>query len=220
MVTRAQLYWLLFLLAADTVAGAIAYPFLPPRSPIHWNLRGEVDGYGGPLEVALVFPLILLFAAGLPLAIACIPSVAASIRRSVPVVGRMLIAAVTILLVIHGLVLLNAFGRPVDVSLGCLVTIGLLLAVLGNWMGKLRRNPIAGIRTPWTLKSDVVWERTHRYGGRLMVAIGLASLLAALVCPPWVAVAVLTLGVFVLLVWSFVYSWQLYRRLGSGQPAA
>ena len=98
--------------------------------------------------------------------------------------------------------------------------IGLLFIVLGNWMGKLRRNLIAGIRTPWTLKSDVVWQRTHRIGGRLMVALGLAVLFAAMLFPVWVVAALVAAGAMGLAIWAFAYSWWISRKPGVGEPAA
>ena len=43
-------------------------------------------------------------------------------------------------------------------------------------MPRLPRNGLVGIRTPWTMADPAVWERTHRVGGYLVAAAGLASL--------------------------------------------
>jgi uncharacterized membrane protein len=48
-------------------------------------------------------------------------------------------------------------------------------ALIGNLLGKVRRNFWMGIRTPWTLASEEVWIATHRLGARLMVAAGIAG---------------------------------------------
>lgn len=56
---------------------------------------------------------------------------------------------------------------------------GVLFLVLGNVMGKLRRNAMVGIRTPWTLRSERVWDQTHRWGGKAMVLGGLVLLFLA-----------------------------------------
>jgi uncharacterized membrane protein len=58
--------------------------------------------------------------------------------------------------------------------------IGAFLAVFGNYLGKIPKNYILGIRTPWTLASDYVWERTHRAGAPIFVAGGLALFLYSL----------------------------------------
>jgi len=57
---------------------------------------------------------------------------------------------------------------------------GLLLAILGNILGKTRRNSLIGVRTPWTLTSDEVWSRTNRLVGRLLVVGGVATIIGAL----------------------------------------
>lgn len=59
---------------------------------------------------------------------------------------------------------------------------GVLFLVLGNVMGKLRQNAMVGIRTPWTLRNERVWDQTHRWGGKAMVLGGLVLLVLA-ACP-------------------------------------
>jgi uncharacterized membrane protein len=88
--------------------------------------------------------------------------------------------------------------------------VGALLMVIGNFMGKFRKNFFVGIRTPWTLTSDVVWERTHRLAGWLFVLAGLVWIVGGLVhaSPVVLVVAALAAG-FV----PAVYSYFLYRRV-------
>ena len=94
--------------------------------------------------------------------------------------------------------------------------LGLLFAVLGNLMGKLTKNFFVGIRTPWTLASDEVWLRTHRFGGKVFVVTGLGLIVAS------VLGAGLGLVVWCLIVASLipvVYSYVIYRRIeGFGGP--
>lgn len=87
--------------------------------------------------------------------------------------------------------------------------IGLLLAGVGNYITTVKPNWFVGIRTPWTLESETVWRRTHRLGGRLMVAGGLLSVVLALTLPrPYLFGAVLTvvlIAVLIPVVFSYVY---------------
>jgi uncharacterized membrane protein len=88
--------------------------------------------------------------------------------------------------------------------------IALLFVLLGNVMGKLRRNFWLGVRTPWTLANERVWYATHRLAARTMVAGGLPALVAALgALPHLVAVAALLGAALVPVVFSLVY----YKRL-------
>ena len=54
-------------------------------------------------------------------------------------------------------VLLTAKGERLPMQHIIPVLLGLLLVIIGNYFGKLRKNFFAGIRTPWTLASNEVW---------------------------------------------------------------
>ncbi len=59
------------------------------------------------------------------------------------------------------------------------IGVGALLIVLGNYMPKIKPNYFIGIRTPWTLESEAVWNKTHRLGGKVFIAMGMLSMLTA-----------------------------------------
>src|SRR5438477_258607 len=115
-----------------------------------------------------------------------------------------------LLFLIHGLALMQGMGKPVDMNRGVAAGAGVLLVVLGNFMGKVTRNFFVGIRTPWTLASEEVWLRTHRFGGRLFVLAGLVLLVSAFLGGGWV-VASIAIGLAAVL--SVVYSYLIYRRV-------
>ena len=83
--------------------------------------------------------------------------------------------------------------------------------VVGNYLGKMRSDFFFGIRTPSTLSSELSWNRTHRLGGKLMIALG--ALVAAAAAFPTVLVwlAVLLAGTAFLVAVVFVYSYRLWR---------
>lgn len=90
-------------------------------------------------------------------------------RASAGVVNLILVGVLLFMLILQLTTTAIALGVPVDLPFVICLSISVLFIFLGNYMGKLRRNFWAGIRTPWTLTSDVVWERTHRLGGWLFV---------------------------------------------------
>jgi uncharacterized membrane protein len=81
--------------------------------------------------------------------------------------------------------------------------------VMGNYMGKLRKNFFAGIRTPWTLANDEVWERTHRMAGWVFMLAGLVTVIAAFAgAPLMVAIYVLVGAALIPAIYSYViYQW-------------
>ncbi|MCK7526814.1 MAG: SdpI family protein [Ignavibacteriales bacterium] len=54
--------------------------------------------------------------------------------------------------------------RTSSMSQAMLPAMGLLFIVIGSMLRKAKRNFFIGIRTPWTLSSDYVWDKTHQLG--------------------------------------------------------
>ena len=200
----------LILVVAAFLISAVLYGRLPEKIPSHWNLRGEVDGYSAKPFGPYVMPAVM---AGLFLLFLALPAISPrgfrfeSFRA---VWGILQSAVLAFLFLIHALVLLSAMGKPVDMTRGIEAGVGLLIAVLGNFLGKVTRNFFVGIRTPWTLASEEVWLRTHRLGGRLFLAAGLAMFVLALAGASPIVTG-LVLGAAVLV--SVVASYVIYRRV-------
>ncbi len=93
-----------------------------------------------------------------------------------------------------------------------LALVGLLLAGMGNYMTTVKPNWFIGIRTPWTLQSEVVWRKTHRMGGRLMVAGGLVSAVLALVVPMPYTIGVVVSVILTVSIVPIVYSYVYFRQ--------
>jgi uncharacterized membrane protein len=126
--------------------------------------------------------------------------------------GRILVTLSLFLLIFHTLLLLKAANYPLRIEHLLPALIGLLLAILGNWMGKIRRNRFVGIRTPWTLSSDFVWERTHRLGGRLFALLGITIFLTSLLAPPPIIATTSIAGLLLITLWAMLYSYRLSRH--------
>jgi uncharacterized membrane protein len=116
-------------------------------------------------------------------------------------------------LAVHAFVLLSA-TRVIALAPHTFVlpAVGLLLTVIGNYLGKVQRNFFLGIRTPWTLADDEVWLRTHRLGGKLLVGAGLLTLVLSFVSgvPHSLLLGVSLLAALVPCVYSLVLYPKLY----------
>lgn len=191
------------------------YPILPDRIPTHWGLNGEVNGwmsrewgaFFGPGFNLVLFALLLV-----------LPSISPrqfqveSFRRTYNYISVLILGMIQYFQVIS----LQAALHP-GLDSGRWVVAGLMLTMgfLGNVLGKVRRNFWMGIRTPWTLSSDAVWEGTHRLAARLLAAVGLLGGLAALLGAP---LAVCFWALMVALLLPVVYSLVLFKRLqGEGR---
>ncbi|RDV84715.1 SdpI family protein [Ammonifex thiophilus] len=212
--------WPLWLVLGGMLAAAfILYPLLPERVPVHWNWRGEVDGYGTRLQGAFTAPLLAL---GIYLLMLVTPLIDPRRRNYARFSGayRLLRWGFVLFMAgIYGVWMAAALGYPVDIGLAVKMGISLLFLTAGNVMGQVRHNYFVGIRTPWTLASEEVWRRTHRLAGRVWVLGSLICLLLAFFQGLWSEItffAVTTLMVLVPVVFSFLC----YRSLeakGSGE---
>ena len=164
-------------------ASAAVYGRLPDPMPTHWNFSGEVDGWTSLPWGAFALPLMLV---GMWIIFQVLPAIdprKANYAKFKGTYEVLIITITTFMLGVHLLVLANALGS--DISLDRLVPIGVgvLLMVIGNLLPRTRPNWFVGIRTPWTLSSDRVWDRTHRFGGHLLVGAGALVVLVGIFAP-------------------------------------
>jgi uncharacterized membrane protein len=202
------------IIAVMLLLTAWAWPQLPAdaRIPIHWSADGQVDGYADKLVGLLLLPLI---AAGIAAMFAAIPLIEPrrrNLERSATAYGAIWVGVMLLLGGLQLLVIGAALGAAFDMTRLVFVATGALFIVIGNYLPKVRPNYMVGIRTPWTLTSDVAWTRTHRVGGRSFVIEGIVLILLGLVGVTGVALAgALIVGVVILLVVVFAYSYQVWK---------
>jgi uncharacterized membrane protein len=197
------------LVAAALAVFFYALPGLPERVPVHWNIHGEADGYGSPWSLLLMGPVLM---AGTMVMFAVLPWLSPK-RFEVDSSMRAYLAFMLILVGMLGYFFAVSLWAGLNGPVGARAVIGglcVLSILLGNLMGKVRRNFFLGVRTPWTLASERVWYATHRLAGKVFVGAGLAGLALSLASAPgWLSVAVVSLGFLVPVVYSLVH----YKRL-------
>ncbi|WP_243093645.1 DUF1648 domain-containing protein [Thermus thalpophilus] len=188
-----------------------AYLHLPERIPAHWNLQGEVDRYGSRLEIFLL-PLVLTFLL-YPL-LAWAPRWNPKMRGKAPPIWPWLTAGVVwSSFLLQGAILYatwqRARGNPFPVEQAILLAAGLLFLTLGLLLPKLPPNYLAGVRTPWTLESPLVWRKTHRRAGLVFALLGLLAWAAAFLggLGVWLWLLGLLLGSGYLVVFSYL-AWR------------
>lgn len=200
----------LFLLLAMFIVAGFTWPSAPNSIPVHWGITGQPDRYGGKFEGLLAIPLAALVIYLLLLFLPRIDPRRVNYERFS---GVYLLLRTVIVAFMAGMYVVQVMwvkGITVDMAMVVPLIIGLLLMVIGNYLGKLRSNWIVGIRTPWTLSSEESWVKTHRLGGRFFVAVGLAL---AVACPFQNAWVLYTIGILavILLIFLVIYSYIVYR---------
>jgi uncharacterized membrane protein len=204
----------LIIIGLQILLAVVAYPFMPERVPSHWNMLGQVNGYMPRFWSAVFLPgmsiVLYVVLRGLVILGPRLGSVESQ-QILKKYVDRFLVVLLLFLLVVQGTTTGVALGYRIDVVYVINVAAGLMFIVLGNYMGKIQRNFWAGIRTPWTLASDVVWERTHRVGGWLIVLSGMVTIVMNFFAP--LRAIALVGPLLVVMVIVVVYSYVVYQRL-------
>jgi len=214
-IPRKYIVAIFMLMLLPALAGVTAWPFMPDSVPVHWGMSGRPDRFGSPWELILTFVILNPVLGALMLVLPRLGPMKGNFERFGETYGRICVTLLAGMTVIAIALLMRGAGRNVPITSTLPITLGIMLALVGNWFGKIRRNFWVGIRTPWTLANERVWERTHRLGGKLVVLYGLA-LAAAGAFLPQIGVFFVTVGGAIgLVAWSFIYSYMLYRRLGS-----
>jgi uncharacterized membrane protein len=216
---KTKLSWLEnALLIAPFLILAALWTHLPERVPIHWNLQGEVNGWTSKSSGLLSLPLINV---GVNVLLRFVPRFDPKLRGKLDKEDRMSTVLQIIRLALAAFVgavfcdlIMAALGRPVAGGRLMLSSTLLLLAVMGNYLGNLRPNYFAGIRTPWTLESPATWRATHRLGGRLMFFGSLLLLVLQFFLSESMTNILFTASLILLAVWAFWYSWRHFRTHG------
>lgn len=179
MKTLLTRYWPeILVLAAPLVFLAVVWPQIPERVPVHFNIHFRPDGFMNRLPGVLLLPVTSLLVTVATLVwFRFDPKMAKyepDTRDQVRHVLRKSILAVNILLGACTIGIVYAsWGNLEVVKATIFYGVPLLFLFLGNYFGKLRPNYTIGIRCPWTLESPEVWNRTHRFAGRILVGISL-----------------------------------------------
>ncbi len=198
------------LIVVIAVAATLSvYSGLQDQIPVHWDFHGQANGWISRFWGAWLMPLVI---AVLGVVLKGLPYIDPRRENYAKFAGAyegMVILIMAYGLGVHFLLLAAGLGKPVSIAHWVPLGVGLLLAGLGILLPYARSNWFFGIRTPWTLSNDKVWDRTHRVGGPVMVVTGLLIAVGVLVVPESaqrimpaaIAVMAFTLVAYSYLVW-------------------
>lgn len=196
-------------IAASFAAALLAYPRLPARIPVHWNVDGVADGFG-PRSMIFGFSALMLALGALWLVLPRVSPRRYEVERFGAAWWRSGALIVALSGYVQAMLVWHLLGGPVGMDRALGGGLALLAVLLGNVLGKVRRNFWLGIRTPWTLASERVWYATHRLAARTMVMGGLLALAGlAAGAPPRFATLSVVVAALLPAAWSLLY----YKRL-------
>lgn len=201
----------LAILIISFAIAAYAYPQVPDNVPSHWNAAGDVDGYMDRFWGLFLFPIILIPLILLFIAIPRIDPLKKNVAKFRSYFDGFIIIFAVFMFYVQLLTTAWALGYTFNMMVALMPAFAMLFFYCGILMEKSKRNWFIGIRTPWTLSSDRVWEKTHRLGGKMFKAAAVISLFG--IAAGEYAIWVLLIPVLVAAFYPMVYSYFAYQKL-------
>jgi len=207
---RRALWASLILIALQFAAAFYLYPGMPERVAVHWGLSGEADGFGSRFEGLFMIPMVS--AVLLPILLA-LPRLDPSggIEGFRGGFDWFVFGMSAFMSYIFGLTLLWNLGWRFDFLRVLAPALGGLYYGIGVLMGRTRLNWFVGIRTPWTLSSEEIWDRTHEFGGRLFKVCGVLAL-GGVLAGGWMARLLTVAPVVAAAMYLYYYSYSEYQK--------
>jgi uncharacterized membrane protein len=201
----------LLIIVAMLVAGAVLYPSLPARFPTHWGISGAPDAFSDKSFMSVFFePLIALGIYALLIVVPFFDPKRRSLKLSFRAYNILIDAVVGMQAVVFAASMIAAYNQAFDVAKVILIAVGLLFAIIGNFMTTVKQNWTFGVRVSWTLSDEVVWRKTNRLGGYLFVAAGAVTVVCAFLPGAW-AIGGMLGAITAMLVITYAYSYLLFR---------
>ncbi|MFI5133973.1 MAG: SdpI family protein [Chitinophagales bacterium] len=208
-----RIIWLIILVPA--VYLAFAWNSLPQKIAMHFDIRGNADGYGSKSGLLLVIVLLSVLNAGIYLLLTNIyridPKKYAAENKGR--LHRIAFAVSVFMAAVLCLVIYSSVHGNMKFSTRLIFAgVGLLFSFIGNYMHNIKPNYFAGIRLPWTLENEENWKQTHLLAGKVWFAGGLLIAIVCLLSPLVISIVLFFTITFSMIMIPCVFSYRLYKK--------
>ena len=186
------------------------YNELPVKMASHWNAQGIVDGYSSRVFNVLFFPLLEIF---LFLLLTYVPKLDPK-KKNIKLFESNYSLFISIMMIFMYIVQLQVFLWNIDIKVPIETSMPILMGILFIFVAHLiqsaKQNYTIGIRTPWTLASEKVWNKTHALGAKLFRVGGILTFLSSLI-PKYSFISIFA---FILApsIYLFIYSYLEFKK--------
>jgi uncharacterized membrane protein len=157
--------------------GIVFYSSMPNKIISHWDAKGIADGYSSKFIGLFLVPIISVLMLILFLILPKIDPMKKNYLKFRKYYDSFILIFILFLLYIHIITIIANLGFKFNMNYLIIPAMGVLFFYLGIMLEKAKRNWFIGIRTPWTLSNDKVWNETHKRGGKLFKLAGFISIL-------------------------------------------
>ena len=185
------------------IFGYVVWNILPESLPVHWNIKGEVDGYMPKWFVVLVLPVILVSFEWLCVFFTMLDPKRKNISKKSLGVVLWIIPILSLLL--NVMTYTVAFDIEININFIVSIILGIMLVIIGNIMPKTQQNYSFGYKIRWTLHSEENWNATHRFCGKIQVIGGILVILLSFLQIIWISLGITFACVIAPVIYSYIY---------------
>jgi uncharacterized membrane protein len=186
------------------------YPLFPEKMASHWGYRGEVNGYSSKFTGLFLMPIISIVMLIIFLLIPKLDPLKENIDEFRATYDKFILIMISFMFYVHCLTLLWNLGIYVNMLQFLAPAFCIIYFFAGVLMEKAKRNWSIGIRTPWTISSQTVWDKTHKIGSRLFKLSGILCLPGIIF--PSQSFIFMIVPVLISSLYLVVYSYVEYRK--------
>jgi uncharacterized membrane protein len=208
---RGIFYLIVGIIVLSFALGAYIYPYLPDVVASHWNAQGVADGYMPKFFAVFIMPVISVFLLVLFMVLPRIDPKKKNIEKFRTHFDIFIFIVFLFLFYINALFIIWNLGVRFDFIQVLSPGFALLFYYCGILMEHSKRNWFIGMRTPWTMSSDKVWDKTHKLGGILLRVCGLLALVALFF--PQYAIFIILVPIILCVIYLFIYSYFEYEKI-------
>ncbi len=191
----------------------LVYHQLPEQMGMQYNAEGAANWYAPKAVAVFVVPAVLALIHLFALVKMRTDPNRKNISVAMQIIKEWTIPAASILITVYSI--LQNTGTHIG-NIVPLVTIGFILLLIGNYIPKTHQNFTIGIRTPWTLKNAVNWNKVNRLAGWLWIISGVILILSAFIVTSTIEILMVVLLIVVLMIVPpIIYSYVLQKKHGS-----
>lgn len=190
--------------------GIYLYPQMPEKMASHWDIQGKVDDYMPKFWGLFLMPIVSLGLFFLFILIPKIDPLKANIKKFRKYFDGFIILIILFLFYLELLIIFWNLGFRFNIPQVLAPALGMLFYCSGILIEKAKRNWFIGIRTPWTLSSDKVWEKTHKIGGKLFKIAGIIAFGGIFF--PSCAFFLVLIPIILAAIYTIIYSYFEYQK--------
>ena len=192
------------------IAGAVLYSYMPEKMASHWNIAGEVDDYMPKFWGLFLMPIISLVMFFLFIFLIKIDPLKKNVQKFRKYYDGFITVFIAFFFYLYVLTIFWSLKFEFNMVQFLFPAFAVLFYYIGILFEKSKRNWFIGIRTPWTLSSDAIWDKTHKLGGKMFKAVSFLALLG-IVFPRQAFFFIIPSLIFVS-IYLVIYSYIEYKR--------